>query len=95
MPIPPKVVARRRIAEHFLDAGAVSPKTAISFEADGFHQQRALEQLEEHGAVHATGDGRFYLDEAAYREFRAELRQRAGLLIAVGVAIGVALGLLA
>jgi len=95
MPIPPKVIARRRLIDHFFAADAVRPEEAISFEPSSFREHRALEQLEHHGVLHAIADGRYYLDVPAYQEFRSDIRQRAGIMIAVGVVIGAALGLLA
>lgn len=77
MAIPPvRPVAERKVAAHFLEAGAVSMADAIPFVPITLSRQRAFERLKGVDVVKTNGKGGWYLDEAVWSERRSNRRTR-------------------
>ena len=85
--VPPIVHAEHRVARRLRHAGATSPGAARPLEEERPLDGRALRRLLDAGVVRDAGGGRFFLDEAAYAEFRAIRRKRALTAVAVIVVI--------
>ena len=73
----------RKLLARFREAQATSPDRALTLDAlSGFAAMR-LRRLTDGGAVIATHDGRYFLDEDGWLHFRSERRRRALGAIAV------------
>ena len=65
--------ARRRIVRHFETAGADAPEHAIAFAEPARRIERRLfRRMVAFGAIVATADGRYWLDERRLADFRKE-----------------------
>lgn len=64
---------RRRIATHFVDAGATSEEKAIGYALPTQRlEKRMFERMLTFGAIVETTPGQFYLDEKRFTDFRKE-----------------------
>lgn len=86
--------ARRRIAEYFIAAGATSAEAAIVY-APREHRvdQRIFARLVDFGALADAGEGRYWLDQKKYDDFRKQ--SLANVLGAIALAGFAAAGALA
>lgn len=91
MAVPIAAIAERKVAAHFLDAGAVSMADAIPYVTAHPARRRAFERMKGRDILRTDGQGRWWLDEDAWSQRRADRLTRAGLaMLAVGVAAAVA-----
>lgn len=90
--VPVRPIAERKVAEHFLDAGAVSMADAIPYAPARPSRQRAFERLKGLDILKTDGKGKWWLDEELWRGRRSGRRTRVVLaLVAVAVAAAAAL----
>lgn len=87
--------ARREVREYFEQRGALDSNHAVSFEPPTKLHRRQFEYLVGTGIVKQTADGRYWFDQASYRQEQdrkaeAAKRMMIVLLIALVVGIGVA-----
>jgi hypothetical protein len=90
--------ARRDIQHEFFSRDAVSAERAIDFDPSRHVQRRVFGQWQQAGMIQQRGDGRFWLDVAAYDTYlRGQHRRvRAILLVLIVLlAIGAMTGLFA
>jgi hypothetical protein len=85
---PVRPIAERRVAQHFLDAGAVSLADAIPFVPGTPARQRAFERLKGADVLRTDGQGRWYLDEARWQGRRSDRRTRVVLTMLAVAAAG-------
>ncbi len=91
MAVPIAVIAERKVVAHFLDAGAISMADAIPYTPAHSAGRRAFVRLKGRDILRTDGQGRWWLDEEAWSQRRADRLTRAGLaMLAVGVAAAVA-----
>jgi hypothetical protein len=91
MAVPVRPIAERKVAEHFLDAGAVSMADAIPYAPARPSRQRAFERLKGADILRTDGKDKWWLDESRWEDRRASRRSRALFaLLAVGVAAAAA-----
>ena len=89
--VPVRPLAERKVAAHFIDAGAISMADAIPYAPARPSRQRAFERLKGADVLKTDGQGRWWLDEELWQGRRANRRTRAVLaLIAVGAAAAAA-----
>ncbi len=89
--VPVRPLAERKVAAHFLEAGAVSMADAIPYAPARPSRQRAFERLKGAGVLRTDGKGRWWLDEERWSGRRSDRRTKAVFaLLAVGVAAAVA-----
>jgi hypothetical protein len=89
--VPVRPIAERKVAQHFLDCGAVSMADAIRFAPARPSRQRAFERLKGADVLKTDGKGKWWLDEAAWEERRSGRRTRVVFaMLAVGVVAAVA-----
>jgi hypothetical protein len=86
--------ARRDVVSHFMQAGAVSPETAVAFNPTRRIQGRMFERLSRRGVILKGNGDRHYLDVAALDKYARSRRRRAGLAAAGIAAIGAAFAFL-
>ncbi|MEO6224695.1 MAG: hypothetical protein ABIO80_02420 [Sphingomicrobium sp.] len=82
--------ARRRIAEHFTSADAVSADQAVTFTPKRLIAERQFARMQAAGVIRSTADGRYWMDLPTYRSWQGKRRWRvaaAALVAAVAVAI--------
>lgn len=85
---------RRRIADHFRNAGATGPATAVAFVPAGKMEARLFARMVAFGAVKAGEGDTWWLDEAKFSDFRKEsLAKVLGILAIAGFAAAAAIGL--
>jgi len=83
--LPVRPLSERKVAAHFIDAGAVSMADAIPYAPARPSRQRAFERLKGADVLKTTGQGKWWLDEELWQGRRSNRRTRAVLaLIAVG-----------
>ncbi len=88
---PVRPLAERRVAAHFLEAGAVSMADAVPFAPTTPSRQRAFERLKGADVLRTDGQGKWWLDEERWGDRRSDRRTRAVFaLLAVGVVAAVA-----
>jgi hypothetical protein len=80
----------RRVVEAFRAAGATNAETARTLEALRLHDGLAVARLRDRAVIRDAGQGRFYVDLAAWRAVR---RIRRRLLIVTSILILLALAL--
>ena len=61
----------RRIAKAFRIAGALAPERAKSLAQLGLTEDRFVRRLVDRRIIREVRNGKFYLDEDAFREYRA------------------------
>jgi hypothetical protein len=89
--VPVRPLAERKVAAHFIDAGAVSMADAIPYAPARPSRQRAFERLKGADVLKTDGQGRWWLDEELWQGRRSDRRTKAVFaLLAVGVAAAVA-----
>lgn len=89
MAVPPvRPLAERRVAQAFIDAGAVSMADAVSYTPGTTARQRAFERLKGADVVKTDGQGRWYLDEAKWGKHRSDRRTRVVLTMLAVAAAG-------
>lgn len=83
-------IAERRVAEHFLTAGATSSDRAIPYAPERWARIRALARLRDLAVIHGTDDA-LWLDETSWHDRTGTRRKRALALLALGaVSAGIA-----
>jgi hypothetical protein len=82
------MIARRRVAEHLIETGATSADSAVTYQPGRRLRRKGLSYLTRRGIVTLTQDGRYWIDEAKYREWHGKVRKR--VAIAVGGALAAA-----
>ncbi|MBY0344831.1 MAG: hypothetical protein K2Q29_13345 [Sphingomonadales bacterium] len=89
--VPERPLAERKLAAHFIEAGAVSMADAIPYAPARPSRQRAFERLKGADVLRTDGQGRWWLDEERWEGRRSDRRTKAVFaLLAVGVAAAVA-----
>ena len=89
--VPVRPLAERKVAAHFIEAGAVSMADAIPYAPARPSRQRAFERLKGADVLRTDGQGRWWLDEERWEGRRSDRRTKAVFaLLAVGVAAAVA-----
>lgn len=89
--VPVRPLAERKVAAHFLDAGAVSMADAIPYSPARPSRQRAFERLKGADILKTDGQGKWWIDEARWNGRRSDRRTRMVFaMLAVGVAAAVA-----
>lgn len=86
--VPVRPIAERKVAEHFLEAGAVSMADAIPYAPARPSRQRAFERLKGLDVLKTDGQGRWWLDEELWRGRRTRV---ALALVAIAAAAAAAL----
>lgn len=81
--------AERRVLRQLRDSEAHSPESAQPLEPMAGLGQLRLSRLIDGGAVIATPDGRYYLDEDGWEHYRSERRRRAFAAVAAVLMAGV------
>jgi len=77
MAVPPvRPFAERKVAAHFLEAGAVSMADAIPYAPARPSRQRAFERLKGADVLRTDGKGRWWLDEERWQDRRSDRRTR-------------------
>jgi len=87
--------ARREIREHFEEAGAFDPASAVGYEPPDHIHERQFELLVGRGVLRPIGDGRYWIDREAERledERRRSAAMMAFKLVAIGTALAIAAG---
>ncbi len=74
--VPVRPIAERKLAAHFLAAGAVSMADAIAYDPSGTSSQRAFERLKGADILRTDGRGKWWLDEERWGERRGKRRTR-------------------
>ncbi len=83
---PVRPLTERKVAAHFLEAGAVSMADAIPYAPARPSRQRAFERLKGADVLRTDGQGKWWLDEERWSGRRSNRRTRTMLaLLAVGV----------
>lgn len=89
MAVPPvRPLAERRVAAHFLDAGAVSMADAVPFAPTTPSRQRAFERLKGADVLRTDGQGKWWLDEERWQGRRSDRRTRVVLAMLAVAAAG-------
>ena len=79
----------RAIVRQFTEAGALGPDQARRPDAIGVSRRVAFRILARHAVLAPAGDGRFYLDTAAYDRWR----RRRNRILAIGLVVVVLVAL--
>lgn len=85
--------ARREIREHFEEAGAFDPASAIGYDPPDHIHERQFELFVGRGVLRPVGDGRYWIDQEAERiedERRRDAAKLAFKLVIIAVALTVA-----
>lgn len=92
MAVPPvRPLAERKVAQHFLDAGATSMADAIPYNPARPSRARAFERLKGADVLRTDGQGNWWLDEERWQGRRSGRRTKAIVaLLAVGAAAALA-----
>jgi hypothetical protein len=89
MAVPPvRPIAERKVAQHFIDEGAVSMADAIAYDPGRPSRQRAFERLKGADVLKTDGRGRWYLDEERWSARRSDRRTRVVLTMLAVAAAG-------
>jgi hypothetical protein len=81
-------IAERKVAQHFIDAGATSLADAISYTTSRPGRERAFERLKGADVLKTDGRGHWYLDEAQWQRYRSNRRTRVVLTMLAVAAAG-------
>lgn len=84
---PVRLVAEKRVAQHFLAMGAVSAADAIAYKPERRSRKRAFDRLKGYDIVRPGARERWYLDEARWADLRSQRRGRLVTMLAVGAAL--------
>ena len=74
--VPVRPIAERKVAAHFLEAGAVSMADAIPYVTGRPSQQRAFARLKGRDILKTDGKGRWWLVEQAWARRSSDRRTR-------------------
>jgi hypothetical protein len=74
--VPVRPVAERKVAQHFLDAGATSMADAIPYAPARPSRLRAFERLKGADVLRTDGKGKWWLDEERWSGRRSDRRTR-------------------
>lgn len=85
---PGRPLAERRIAAHFIDAGAVSMADAIPFTPGTPSRQRAFDRLKGADVLRTDGQGKWWIDEERWQGRRSDRRTRVVLTMLAVAAAG-------
>ena len=85
---PVRPLAERKVAQHFLDAGATSMADAIAFAPARPSRQRAFDRLKGADILRTDGEGLWWLDEDAWQRHRSNRRTRVVLTMLAVAAAG-------
>lgn len=89
--VPVRPLAERKVAAHFIAAGAVSMADAIPYAPARPSRQRAFERLKGADVLRTDGQGRWWLDEELWQGRSSNRRARVVFaMLAVGVAAAAA-----
>jgi hypothetical protein len=88
--VPVRPIAERKVAEHFLDAGAVSMADAIPYAPARPSRQRAFERLKGLDILKTDGKGKWWLEEELWRGRRSGRRTRIALALVAIAAVAAA-----
>lgn len=89
--LPVRPLAERKVAAHFIAAGAVSMADAIPYAPARPSRQRSFARLKGADVLKTDGQGKWWLDEELWQGRRSDRRTKAVFaLLAVGVAAAVA-----
>lgn len=77
---------RRTIVRYFLSRHAIEARDAIDYDPGSPRAAKAFARMIEAGIIRTPGNGRFYVDRAAWRA-DAEARRQRGVIIAVSAAV--------
>jgi hypothetical protein len=91
--VPVRAIAERKVAEHFVEAGAVSMADAIPFTSARPSRQRAFDRLKGEDILRTDGKGKWWLDEARWEERRGNRLARAGMAMLAVAAVAAAAAL--
>lgn len=80
--VPVRAIARRRVIERLLHAGAVSESTAQPLPDLSWLQRRALQQLVDGTVIRTASTERYFLNPPALADYMA--RRRLLLLLLIG-----------
>ena len=70
----------RDVRDAFHSAGAINPASAMSLEAIGIEETRAVRRLKRRAVIREAGPGLFYFDEDVWKATRSQRRRMALLL---------------
>lgn len=88
---PVRLLAERQVAQHFVDAGALSMADAVPFAPTTPVRARAFARLKGADVLRTDGQGKWWLDEERWEVRRSGRRTKAVVaLLAVGIAAAVA-----
>lgn len=89
MAVPPvRPLAERKVAQHFLDAGATSMADAIPYNPARPSRTRAFERLKGADVLRTDGQGKWWLDEERWQGRRSDRRTRVVLTMLAVAAAG-------
>jgi hypothetical protein len=89
MAIPPvRPLAERKLAQHFLDAGATSMADAIPYAPARPSRVQAFERLKGADVLRTDGQGKWWLDEERWQGRRSDRRTRVVLTMLAVAAAG-------
>ena len=89
MAVPPvRPIAERKVAAHFLDAGATSMADAIPYNPARPSRARAFEGLKGADVLRTDGQGKWWLDEERWQGRRSDRRTRVILTMLAVAAAG-------
>jgi len=89
MAVPPiRPIAERRVAQHFLQVGAVSMADAIAFVPGSPSRQRAFERLKGADVLRTDGQDKWWLDEERLSSRRSDRRTRVVMTMLAVAAAG-------
>lgn len=91
MPVPPGLVAEKRLVRELEAAGATSPESASRIMPSGPIRRGRLLALIEDGVIHQVEAGRYWVDLRAYAAHRAARRRVAIRLALVTLLVVLAL----
>lgn len=87
--------ARRDVISHFMARNAVGPDSAVSFEPHSPIQRRMFERFKRRGVLVEARPNAWYLDVPTYDSDTRGRRKRALAAVALSVAAGAVVALLA
>ncbi len=76
MAIPVRPIAERKVAAHFLEAGAVSMADAIPYAPARLSRERAFDRLKGADILRTDGKGKWWLGEAKWDDRQGNRRTR-------------------
>lgn len=86
--VPVRPIAERKLAQHFLDAGATSMADAIPYVPARPSSERAFERLKGADVLRTDGQGKWWLDEERWQGRRSDRRTRVVLTMLAVAAAG-------